>query len=124
MSTLQKEETVLGATSTENTSSKTSQSNHNENSNDKHGQLQRFLIALLDRDLSTYEAQQAASCSRPANLASDARKRYGLDLPCPSTRYVKSDGTPASYGVYKLTKADRKRLSEIGLCADCSGLEA
>lgn len=123
MSALQKE-TVLVAASTENTYKKSLQANHNAKSINKHDQLHRFLLALLKRDLSTYDAQQEAHCSRPSNLATQARKRYGLLLPCRDVRFTTVDGKPSNYGVYYLTKEDRKLLSENGISLDDSGLDA
>lgn len=72
-----------------------------------------FLTLLLDRNLSTKEAEREVGTTRVANLATDARRLYGLTLPCYRRDYRDNQGRGRWYGVYTLTNEDRKIVVEI-----------
>ena len=79
----------------------------------KKTQLTLFLEAVLSRPMSTLELVSVVGTSRPPNLATDARKRYQLDLPCSIVPYVKADGSKGTYGIYSLTPRDRAKVLKL-----------
>lgn len=76
------------------------------------GQMQKFLKAVLSSNLSTLDAERIVGTTRIANIATAARKRLGLTLPCPLYRYVKNDGSRACYGIYTPTPSDRELIKK------------
>lgn len=72
-----------------------------------------FLEALLSRPMSTNEVMRKVRTTRPPNLATAARDRYHLDLPCTIVSYVDADGLQGTYGVYSLTPEDREKVLKL-----------
>jgi len=79
----------------------------------KNSQLYIFLSALITRNLSTLEAEQVVRTTRIANIATTARKRFNLSLPCIPHPHTRVDGTRGTYGIYSPTPTDRKRIEEV-----------
>lgn len=79
----------------------------------KKTKLTLFLEALLSRPMSTNEVMRKVRTTRPPNLATAARDRYQLDLPCNIVPYVKADGSKGTYGVYHLTPHDRAKVLKL-----------
>lgn len=79
----------------------------------KKTQLTVFLEALSLRPMSTLEMVSVVGTSRPPNLATEARKRYQLDLPCNTVPYIKADGSKGTYGIYSLTPQDREKVLNL-----------
>lgn len=75
-------------------------------------QLHKFLAGLLQRNLSTLEAERIVSTTRIANIATKARKELGLTLPCVMRQRVRADGTTSHYHVYMLTAGDREAATK------------
>ena len=75
--------------------------------------LRAFLEALLSQPKSTNALMDVVGTTRPPNLATDARKRYRLDLPCNIVPYIKADGSKGTYGVYSLTPQDRAKVLKL-----------
>lgn len=76
----------------------------------KKTQLAVFLEALLSRPMSTNEVMRKVRTTRPPNLATAARDRYRLDLPCTIVSYVDADGLQGTYGIYSLTPRDKEKV--------------
>ena len=79
----------------------------------KKTQLTLFLEALLSRPMSTNEVMRKARTTRPPNLATAARDRYHLDLPCTIVSGVNADGLQVTYGVYSLTPRDKEKVRKL-----------
>lgn len=79
----------------------------------KKTQLAAFLSALLSQPMSTNEVMRKVRTTRPPNLATAARDRYHLDLPCKIVSYVNADGMQGTYGVYSLTPRDREKVLNL-----------
>lgn len=75
-------------------------------------QLALFLNALLVRPLSTNEIMREVGTTRPPNLATEARKRYQLDLPCKIVSYIDNNGLKGTYGVYYFTLEDMEKVQK------------
>ena len=78
-------------------------------SNTATGKLKAFLEAVGARETTTLELIQEVGTTRPASLATEARKRYGLELNCDIIR--NANGT--AFGIYRATPTDRIRIREI-----------
>lgn len=76
-------------------------------------QLHKFLEAILERNLSTLEAEKIIGTTRVSNQGVEARKRFGLSIPCVLHPNIKPDGTKGTYGVYTPTERDREIIREI-----------
>lgn len=72
-----------------------------------------FLTLLLQRNLSTKEAEDEVGTTRVPNLATDARKLYGLTLPCYRKEYQDIHGRKRSYGVYTPTPNDKEIIRKV-----------
>ena len=72
-----------------------------------------FLEALLSQPKSTNALMDVVGTTRPPNLATEARHRYDLDLPCSLVQHIKADGSKGTYGVYSLTPQDRKKVLKL-----------
>ena len=79
----------------------------------KKTQLTRFLEAVLSRPMSTNEVMRKVRTTRPPNLATAARDRYHLDLPCTIVSYVDADGLQGTYGIYSLTPRDKEKVRKL-----------
>lgn len=78
----------------------------------KKTQLTLFLEALSLRPMSTLELVSVVGTSRPPNLATEARKRYQLDLPCKIVSYIDNNGLKGTYGVYCFTLEDMEKVQK------------
>lgn len=78
----------------------------------KKTQLTLFLEALSLRPMSTLELVSVVGTSRPPNLATEARKRYQLDLPCKIVSYIDNNGLKGTYGVYYFTLEDMEKVQK------------
>ncbi|GLR63750.1 hypothetical protein [Marinospirillum insulare] len=76
-------------------------------------QLNRFLALILQRNVSTKEAEQEVRTTRVANLATFARKKHGLTLPCVPKEFTDIDGCKYWYGVYSPTPNDKEIIREV-----------
>lgn len=82
-------------------------------------QLERFLLLMQQGSASTLNAERHVGTTRVANLATTARKRFGLELPCRIVSNLKPDGSNGTYGIYEPTEADKKRIQEIVESLQC-----
>lgn len=76
-------------------------------------QLNRFLALVLQRSVSTKEAEQEVRTTRVANLATFARKKHGLTLPCVPKEFTDIDGCKGWYGVYSPTPNDKEIIRKV-----------
>lgn len=76
-------------------------------------QLNRFLALILQRNVSTKEAEQEVRTTRVANLATFARKKHGLTLPCVQQTFTDIDGCKGWYGVYSPTPNDKEIIRKV-----------
>lgn len=79
----------------------------------KSSQLHKFLEELQLCNLSTLEAERIVGTTRISNIATTARQKLGLFLPCHLQKYIKKDGSAGVYGVYSPTVTDRHKIAEV-----------
>lgn len=71
----------------------------------------RAIAVLLRRPLGRQELDSIAGCSNGPALVAELRDK-GLMLPCTRIEFTDRDGRSCRPGVYALTSADRRMLSQ------------
>ena len=70
----------------------------------------RALALLLQRPAKREEIDSRAGCNNSPELVAELRRR-GLDVPCERVPALDRDGRPCRPGVYRLTEADRRKVT-------------
>lgn len=77
--------------------------------------LRRLALALLDspQGVTREEADRIAPASNGPHYIHFLRTKLGLEIPCERVPFTTRDGEGSWYGLYRLTRKDRKALREM-----------